>query len=67
MSNYESPTVEVLFDKENFESYFDDLTLTDAQWESVQGDLEGRLWDAFETIITNTVADFKDGFYKDVK
>lgn len=43
MSTKDEPVVEVFFDKETFESHFDELTLTDTQWESVQGDLEGRL------------------------
>lgn len=67
MSNYESPVVEILFDKENFESYFDDTTITDAQWESIQSDLEGRLWNYFEEVIQNVILDYKEGFYEDVK
>lgn len=64
--NEEQPVVEVSFDKENFESYFDfDITISDSQWQAIQSELEGRLWNFFEELVGIVVQDVKEGQYDD--
>lgn len=60
------PTIEITFDKENFESYLSDaldVTITDAQWSAISNDLEGRLWNFFEELLTIVKQDYEEGHY----
>lgn len=60
------PVVEVSFDRENFESYLDvetDFRLTEDQWTAIYNTLESRLWESFEKVLADTVADYNAGKY----
>lgn len=60
---------DLAFDKENFESWVDeslDTKLTDAQWEAVRQELDGRCENFLDEMIYLVVQDFREGNYDNV-
>ena len=57
------------FDKENFESWISedlDFKLTDAQWEAIANEIDGRTENYLDAMISAVVQDFRDGMYDNV-
>ena len=57
------------FDKENFETWVDmdgNVTLTDAQWEAIANEIDGRTENYLDAMISAVVQDFRDGMYDNV-
>ena len=57
------------FDKENFESWISedlDFKLTDAQWEAIADEIDGRTANYLDEMIYDLVKDFRDGMYDNV-
>lgn len=57
---------DMLFDKENFETWVDEsgsTTLTDEQWDKVRDELDGRAENFFDEMIYQVVLDFREGHY----
>ena len=57
------------FDKENFESWISDdldFKLTDAQWEAIADEIDGRTENYLDAMISAVVQDFRDGMYDNV-
>lgn len=57
------------FDKENFESWVSedlDVKLTDAQWNAVADEIDGRTENYLDAMIYAVVQDFRDGLFDNV-
>ncbi len=57
---------DMVFDKENFETWVDEsgnTVLTDEQWEAVRDELDGRAENFFDEMIYNVVLDFREGHF----
>jgi hypothetical protein len=57
---------DMMFDKENFESWVDEslnTRLTDEQWEAVREELDGRAENFFDEMIYQVVLDFREGHF----
>lgn len=48
-------------DKENFESYLEDITLTDEQWLEVVDEIEGRTSNFLDELLGSLVIDIEEG------
>ncbi len=57
---------DMMFDKENFETWVDEsgnTVLTDEQWEKVREELDGRAENFFDEMIYNVVLDYREGVF----
>jgi hypothetical protein len=48
-------------DKENFESYLDNVTLTDEQWASLVDEIDGRVANYLDELLGNLALEVEEG------